>query len=157
MNIDTSQTPEKFQDHAKGILDFLLNALRELNLLEQEICKRNEALKNPSAPNQVQTGQMELWEEYRLRYRELTSIFCLNPPKDVGSFGEPASYDYLEYPDTKISFTMKSANRAVIETQYEYGIEKKEQFVLKKQGDQWKIDTKKYGFPDENSWWQDDL
>jgi hypothetical protein len=52
---------------------------------------------------------------------------------------------------------MKSENRAVVETYFEHGIAKKEQFVLKKDNNSWKIDTKKYGFPDEDKWWKDEI
>lgn len=73
------------------------------------------------------------------------------------SFGKPTKYEYLTYPDTKIKFIMKSANRTVIETEYQYGSGRKHQFVLKKDGENWKIDTKKYGFPNEKTWYKDEL
>jgi hypothetical protein len=43
------------------------------------------------------------------------------------------------------------ANRAVVKSLFDRGVDKKEQFVLKKNDDGWKIDTKKYGFPDEKN------
>jgi len=94
--------------------------------LEQEIFNRGQALKNPNEPNQVQPGENELWEEYRYHRKLITVPICLNP-HDGGScmFGKPTKYEYLTYPNTKISFIMKSANRAVVEAQYEYGIKKK--------------------------------
>lgn len=155
--IDTSQTPDKFLHLMGETLSFLLQNLELLNKLEQEIFERSEALKNPEERNQVQPGEKELWAEYRIRYKELTDPICMTPSNGGGSFGKPARYDYLGYPDTKIVFIAKSAHRAVIEMHYEYGIAKKEQFVLKKVEDSWKIDSKKYGFPDEASWWKDDL
>lgn len=157
MNIDASQTPEKFQHLKAEVLGFLIANLEALNKLEQEIFERNLALKNPEARHQVQPGQMELWAEYKRRYLEMATPISVKQPEGGGSFGKPAKYDYLSYPDTKIVFTMKSADRAVVETQYEYGIKKKEQFVLRKTADGWKIDTKKYGFPDEDTWWKDAL
>ncbi len=155
MNIDSSQTPEKFQYLKDEILDFLIDKLEELNNLEQEIFERSRALKNPAAPNQLQPGEKELWTEYKLRYKEITTPISLKQPEGGGSFGKPTKYDYLNCPDTKIIFIMKSADRAVVETQYEYGLKKKEQFVLKKIGESWKIDTKKYGFPNEEKWMKD--
>ena len=158
LTIDTSQTPEKFWHLKDEIVGFLLDKLQEINTLEQEIFKRSEKLKNPDEPNQVQPGEDELWEEYASRCKEILVQICLNPSEDGSrSFGKPAKYDYLSYPDTKFTFIMKSANRAVIETLYVYGIERKEQFVLKKDKENWKIDTKKYGFPDEDTWYKDDL
>lgn len=157
MNIDKSQTLEKFLHLTDEVLGFLIRNLESLNKLEQEIFERSEALKNPEQRNQVQPGEKELWAEYGLRYNQIIASISMKPSEGGGSFGKPAKYDYLSYPNTKIICIMKSANRAVIEMYYEYGIEKKEQFVLKKEGDSWKIDTKKYGFPDEDTWWKDEI
>lgn len=52
---------------------------------------------------------------------------------------------------------MKSDNRAVIETHFEVGVQKKEQFVIKKIDEIWKIESKKYSFPDETTWYKDEL
>ena len=70
------------------------------------------------------------------------------------SFGKPTKYEYLSYSDTQVFFIMKSANRAVVELIYEYGIKKKDQFVLKYDGENWKVDTKKYGFRDGSTWYK---
>lgn len=158
LNLDTSQTSEKFLHLADEITCFLTDILQELHSLEQEIYERNELLMNPDEPNQLQPGEKELWAEYKQRRKEITDPVSLNP-SDEGSrsFGKPTEYEYLSYPDTKITFIMKSANRAVIETEYQYGIGRKHQFVLKKDGENWKIDTKKYGFPNETTWYKDEL
>ena len=155
MNVDASQTLEKFLHLKDEILGFLIDKLEALNKLEQEIFERSLALKNPEAPHQLQPGEKELWTEYKLRYKEITTPISLKPPEGDGSFGKPTKYEYLSYPDTKILFIMRSPDRAVVETQYEYGLKKKEQFVLKKKGDSWKIDTKKYGFQNEDKWMKD--
>jgi hypothetical protein len=157
MNIDVSQTPEKFQHLTSEILGFLIDKLEALNKLEQEIFERSRTLKNPAALHQLQPGEKELWTEYKFRYKEITNPITLKPAGGGGSFGKPAKYDYLNYPDTKIIFIMKSTDRVVVETQFEYGIKKKEQFVLRKKNDGWKIDTKKYGFLSENKWMTDEL
>lgn len=158
LSLDTSQTSEKFLHLADEITRFLTDILQELHTLEQEIYERNELLMNPDEPNQLQPGEKELWAEYKQRRKEITDPISLNP-SDEGSrsFGKPTKYEYLSYPDTKITFIMKSANRAVIETEYQDGIGHKNQFVLKKDGENWKIDTKKYGFPDETTWYKDEL
>ena len=158
LNIDTSQTPEKFRHMTDEILEFLISKLQEINSLEQEIFERSNSLKNPKEPNQLQPGEKELWAEYAKRRKEITNPISLNQSEEGSrSFGKPTKYEYLKYPDTQISFIMKSANRAVVEIIYEYGIKSKDQFVLKKEGENWKIDTKKYGFPDESTWHKDEL
>lgn len=158
LNINTSQTPEKFLHITDEILEFLINKLQEINSLEQEIFERSKSLKNPKEPNQVQPGEKELWTEYKKRRSEITNPISLNQ-SDEGSrsFGKPTKYEYLSYPDTQVFFIMKSVNRAVVEIVYEYGMKKKDQFVLKKEGENWKVDTKKYGFPDETTWYKDEL
>ena len=52
---------------------------------------------------------------------------------------------------------MKSSNRAVVETRYKYGIGvvQKHQFVLKIEAENWKIESKKYGFENETTWYKD--
>ena len=158
LNIDTSQTPEKFLNLKDEIIAFLIDSLQEINSLEQEVFKRSEKLKNPNEPNQVQPGEAELWNEYASRHKKILDQIAINASLGGSrSFGEPAKYNYLSDPDTKFSFIMKSANRAVIETMYENGITKKEQFVVKKENENWKIDSKKYGFSNENTWYKDEL
>ncbi|SFN10283.1 NTF2 fold immunity protein [Algoriella xinjiangensis] len=158
LNIDTSQTLEKFLHMTDEILKFLINKLQEINSLEQEIFERSKSLKNPKEPNQLQPGEKELWAEYAKRRKEITNPISLNQSEEGSrSFGKPTKYEYLNYPNTQISFIMKSANRAVIEIIYEYGIKSKDQFILKKEGENWKIDSKKYGFPDESTWHKDEL
>lgn len=158
LKIDTSQTPEKFLHMVDEILNFLIIKLQEINSLEQEIFERNKSLKNSNEPNQLQPGEKELWTEYKKRRSEITNPISLNQ-SDEGSrsFGKPTKYEYLNYPDTQVFFIMKSANRAVVEIIYEYGIKKRDQFVLKKEGESWKVDTKKYGFPDETTWHKGEL
>ena len=158
INIDTSQTSEKFLHLTDEILIFLTDKLQELHTLEQEIFERSAALKNPEEPNQVQPGEMELWAEYKLRRKQITDPISVKPSEEgSNSFGKPTKYEYLTYPDTKFIFIMKSDNRVVIETYYEYGMESKEQFVLKKDEEGWKVFTKKYGFPNNNTWYKDTL
>jgi hypothetical protein len=158
LNINTSQTPEKFLQITDEILEFLINKLQEINSLEQEIFERSKSLKNPKEPNQVQPGEEELWAEYKKRRSEITNPISLNQ-SDEGSrsFGKPTKYEYLSYPDTQVFFIMKSTNRAVVEIIYEYGTKNKDQFVLKKEGESWKVDTKKYGFPNDTTWYKDKL
>lgn len=158
LNIDLSQTPEKFQDLGHEILDFLIGKLLLIDALEQEIYDRYQVLEEKRAsPNQTHPDEEDLWDEYAQRCKEIIAPISIKTYNDSRSFGKPTAYKYLSYPDTKISLIMKSENRAVVETYFEHGIAKKEQFVLKKDNNSWKIDTKKYGFPDEGKWWKDEI
>lgn len=158
LNINTSHTQEKFLHMTNKILGLLINKLQEINSLEEEIFELSKSLKNPNAPNQVQPGEKELWAEYKKRRSQITNPISLNQSNDGSrSFGKPTKYAYLSYPDTQVLFIMKSANRAVVEIVYEYGIKRKDQFVLKKDGEKWKVYTKKYGFQDEPTWYKDEI
>lgn len=158
LNINTSHTQEKFLHMTNEILGLLINKLQEINSLEEEIFERSKSLKNPNAPNQVQPGENELWAEYKKRRSQITNPISLNQSDDGSrSFGKPTKYAYLSYTDTRVLFIMKSANRAVVEIVYEYGLKRKDQFVLKKDGENWKVDTKKYGFQDEPTWYKDEI
>jgi hypothetical protein len=156
LNIDLSQTPEKFQHLADEILAFLIDKLRELHALEQEIFERYEVAKGKrTESHQTQPEEEELWAEYARRSEEIIVPISLKPYKgNSRSFGKPSKYEYLNYADTKIIFSMKSANRVVVETEFGYGIQKKEQFILKKGKEGWKIDAKKYSFADGDTWWK---
>lgn len=158
LNIDLSLTSEKFQHLAHEILGFLIGKLLLMDALEQEIYDRYQVLEEKRAsPNQAHPDEEDLWDEYAQRCKEIIAPISTKRYNDSRSFGKPTAYEYLGYPSTKISLIMKSENRAVVETYFEHGIAKKEQFVLKKDNTGWKIDTKKYGFPDEKKWWKDEI
>lgn len=154
LNIDTSQTSERFLYLTDEILSFLIDKLQALDKLEQEIFERYEVLKTKRiVPNEICSWEDELWIEYAWRSEEIISPISWKPHKvDFRPIGKPTMYEYLSYPDTKICFKMRSLHRAVIEIQFEYGIREKHQFVLRKNENGWKIDTKKYSFPNEDIW-----
>lgn len=158
LNVDTSQTEEKFRHLANEVLIFTIRALQDLNRLEQEIAERSEALKKPNHPNELQPGELELWAEYERRHQEIITQICVKPSNGGSqSFGIPTKYDYLNDANTSLSLIIKSANRAILETAYGTGTKRKEQFALKNDGAGWKIDTKKYGYAEEDTWSKDDL
>lgn len=158
LKIDTSPTPEQFQHLAKEVLGFLLRNLQALDRLEQEIYERHQVLASERpAPSQVHPDEDDLWDEYAQRCAEIITPISVKPYKDTRSFGKPAKYAYLNYPETKITITVKSPDRAVVEALFESAVAKKEQFVLRKMADSWQIDTKKYGFQNEATWYKDEL
>lgn len=159
LNISTTQTPEKFKHLAAEVTGFLIENLQLINELEQEIVARDEVLKTKRiGPNQLHPGEEGLWKEYRLRRGQITTPISLKPTKYAShSFGTPSEYAYLSSPATTMEFIMKTTNRAVVETAFETGVRKKHQFALKKVGDSWKIDTKKYCFEGEETWWRDQI
>lgn len=156
--LDTSQTSEKFKEFTQETVDFLIPTLIRFNDLEREICTRSESLKNPFQPNQVQPREDELWAEYTRRHNELVQEVMFEPELNRSlAFGIPTRYDYLYRPNLQLNITMKSEFRATLEFQYTHGIDRYEQFVLKKVQNQWKLASKKYRFSPEDSWRKDDI
>ncbi|AXG69433.1 NTF2 fold immunity protein [Kordia sp. SMS9] len=156
--IDVSQTPRKFQHFADEIVPFLIEKLHEIHILEKEVYTRSRALKNPKEPNQVQPGEDELWDEYAERRKAITAPISVQPTDGGGTtFGKPTKYEYLYNVDTKIVFIMKSVKRVVVELYFKKGVACKDQFVLRKEGEHWKVHTKKYGFQGEDTWYKDDF
>ena len=157
--VDVNQTPEKFQPFKDELVGILTDNLLKLDALEKEIFQRNEILKSQrSSPNQSHPDEGTLWDDYFERCKAIINPISVSNSNEISrSFGNPTHYDYLSHPNTKLFFIMKSENRAVIETLFEVGVQKKEQFILKKIDDVWKIEGKKYSFPDETTWWKDEL
>lgn len=156
--IDVSQTKEKFLSYSTEVMEFLVPNLLKLHELEQEVYERSQKLKNPAEPNQVQPGEQELWAEFEQRHGELIATFSTTANMPGGtSFGKPTKYEYLTKPDTKFTFIMKSAKKAIVETQQAANGSLKEQFVLKRHEKSWKVTAKNYGFKNDTSWYSDDL
>lgn len=154
LEVDMSQTPDKFRHLAKEVVSFLIECLQMLNELEREIFERNEVLVASRIVDRISPEEEDLWKEYRQRSREIFSQISLDTQQERTSCGIPIKYEYLNYSDTKITFIMKSASRAIVETNflcmetYRVG----HQFLLKKDGDKWKIDVKKQRFPSDKTW-----
>jgi hypothetical protein len=132
--------------------------LQALDKLEKEIYERHQVLKSErTSSNQIDEDEDDLWEEYFKRCKEIIAPISVKPYNDTRTFGKPTHYDYLNNPNTKIILIVKSINRAVVESLFDHGVAKKEQFILKKDNDGWKIDTKKYGFLDDDAWRKDEI
>ena len=156
--VDTSNTPEKFKEFTQETIDFLIPTLVRFNDLEREICARSEALKNPYQPNQVQPREDELWAEYSQRHNDLLREVMIEPEFNRSlAFGIPTRYDYLYRPDLQLFITQKSEQRATLDFHYTLGITRYEQFVVKKENNQWKLASKKYRFSPDDSWRRDDI
>lgn len=158
MQIDSSQTPEKFLSFKEEVFVFLIDGLQALDKLEFEINGRYETLQaKRTSLNQVHPDEDGLWREYSERSREIIEPISTRYEETPRTIGKPTAYEYWTLPNTKFAFIMKSANRAVVETEYDHGISQKHQFVLKREGEVWKIDSKKYSFPGEETWYKDEI
>lgn len=143
LKIDSTQTSEKFGHLAEEIVAFLVESLLKIDLLDKEVFERNQVLLNSKEPNRIQPGEMELDAEYLERRKIITDVICSKAKKDFLLLpGNPSRYDYLNGSETAFVFIMKSNNRAVVEIDYEYFTKRKDQFIIKKIEDNWKIDSR---------------
>lgn len=154
-------TPEKFQDIAKEIVQPLVELLWKRNELEKEICARSIKLREEEAaagisPHQSTPEEEALWEEYRRRHLELVTPHCTEKMMKwgaAGSFGKPAKYDYLfDAPEPAVYFTMRSAKKAVVSTQNPVSYGYRYRFILRPAEDGWKIDGVECAFGSAESW-----
>lgn len=157
-----NEANEKFKDKQAEICELLLELLRKVNALEKEIYERNEELEKKKEKLGIESEftpeDKELWAEYKKCLGEILKPYCTeNLYKNCGgSFGSPQKYGYIDG-ECKVNFIMKSAKKAVVETHYKSGIDKKHKFVFKNIDDKWLLCEVYYGFENEDSWYSDSV
>ena len=165
MRVNYKNTPENYRAMAEIIIPPLLNLLKSLTLLEEEIFERNreldkekEALAIPA--NQVHPKWNELLDDYFQRQMQLltgrvTQKYLERGPRN--SYASPSEYNYVQTNDFSVDFIMTKAEEARIITHYQEALEMKHQFVLRLVDGNWLLDQKFYGFEDEETWYLDSL
>lgn len=160
LTVSMDGTPEKFRPMAEELLPPLLELLRSLCALEEEIFARSQQLeadklKAGIPKSQVAPGWSELMQEYKERYGELVRDRCTEELLERGyarSCGKPAGYAYLNT-GCRLAFTMKSSKRAVLEAIFPHGVDMQNQFVLRNTDAGWKLAEVNYGFASEPDKW----
>ena len=146
---------------AQELVPPLVELLRARNELELEIHRRFQVLEAEKPAlgipkNQIHPDDPALWEEYRRRYLELVEPRCapgLLKYGAAGSCGSPARYDSLfQDPEGRVTFTMKSAKRATVETSCRKSWEHRYRFTLKPFERGWLIAGIEYSFGGETGW-----
>ena len=163
MRVNYKNTPERYQTLAEIIITPLLDLLKSLTLLEEEIFERNRALDKEkealSIPaNQVHPKWNELLDDYFQRQMQLltgrvTQKYLERGPRN--SYASPSEYNYVQTNDFSVDFIMTKAEEARIITHYQEALEMKHQFVLRLVDGNWLLDQKFYGFEDEETWYGD--
>ena len=163
MRVNYKNTPENYRAMAEIIIPPLLNLLKSLTLLEEEIFERNreldkekEALAIPA--NQVHPKWNELMDDYFQRQMQLLTGRVTQKCLEGGvrnSYGSPSEYNYVQRNDFSVDFIMTKAEEARVITHYQEALDMKHQFVLKLVDGDWLLDEKFYGFEDEESWYGD--
>ncbi len=156
-------TLPKYENKAEEILMPLLDLLKKLTLLEEEIFERDESLeaekKELNIPeHQVHPRWEDLMDEYYDRYTDLIEGRVSNKLLSKGyasSCGVPSNYSYTKGDDFDATFTMKRENLATVVIDYIDVTEMRHKFVLRLSENNWLIDEKYYGFAGENKWYSD--
>ena len=165
MKVNYKNTPEKYRAMAEIIIPPLLDLLKSLTLLEEEIFERNRALDKEKEAlgipaNQVHPKWNDLMDDYFHRQMQLLTGQVTQKYMVLGvrnTYGSPSEYNYVQTKDFSVDFIMTEAEEARIITHYQDALEMKHQFVLKLMDGNWLLDEKFYGFEDEETWYLDSL
>ena len=165
MRVNYKNTPKKYQTLAEIIITPLLDLLKSLTLLEEEIFERNRALDKEKEAlaipaNQVHPKWNELMDDYFQRQMQLLTGRVTQKCLEEGvrnTYGSPSEYNYVQKNDFSVDFIMTKAEEARVITHYQEALEMKHQFVLRLVDGNWLLDEKFYGFEDEETWYDDSL
>ena len=165
MRVNYKNTPENYRAMAEIIIPPLLDLLKSLTLLEEEIFERNRALDKEKEAlaipaNQVHPKWNDLMDDYFQRQMQLltgrVTQKCLEGGVRI-SYSSPSEYNYVKTNDFSVAFIMTKAEEARIITHFQEALEMKHQFVLRLVDGNWLLDEKFYGFEDEETWYLDSL
>ena len=153
ITMEIADTPEKFRPMAEELAPPLVELLRQLSALEEQFCRRSQALKSARearGERYVSQEEQDIWTRYKEAYGRLLEGRCTQALLDrgyAGSFGDPTAYGYLNT-GCRLTFTMKSPGRAVVETRPSTGKawDLCHQFLLRNTPEGWRIDRVSYGF-----------
>ena len=160
ITMEIADTPEKFRPMAEELAPPLVELLRQLSALEEQFCRRSQALKSARearGERYVSQEEQDIWTRYKEAYGRLLEGRCTQTLLDrgyAGSFGSPTAYGYLNT-GCRLTFTMKSPGRAVVETRPSTGKawDLCHQFLLRSTEEGWRIDRVRYGFASEPGKW----
>ena len=163
MRVNYKNTPENYRAMAEIIIPPLLNLLKSLTLLEEEMFECNRALDKEKEALAIPSNQLhplwnELMDDYFHRHMQLIAGQVTQKCLEGGvrnTYGSPSEYNYVKRNDFSVAFIMTKAEEARMITHYKEALEMKHQFVLKLVDGNWLLDEKFYGFEDEETWYGD--
>ena len=165
MRVNYKNTPENYRAMVEIIIPPLLDLLKSLTMLEEEIFERNRALDKEKEALAIPANQLhpkwnELMDDYFQRQMQLLTGRVTQKYLEGGvrnSYGSPSEYNYVKRNDFSVDFIMTKAEEARIITHFQEALEMKHQFVLRLVDGNWLLDQKFYGFEDEETWYLDSL
>lgn len=163
MRVNYKNTPENYRAMAEIIIPPLLNLLKSLTLLEEEIFERNRELDKEKEglgipANQVHPKWNELMDDYFQRQMQLLTGRVTQNYLEGGvriSYSSLSEYNYVKRNDFSVAFIMTKAEEARVITHNQEALDMKHQFVLKLVDGNWLLDEKFYGFENEETWYGD--
>ncbi len=165
MRVNYKNTPENYRAMVEIIIPPLLDILKSLTLLEEEIFEHNRALDKEKEGLGIPSNQLhplwnELMDDYFQRQMQLLTGRVTQKCLEGGvrnSYGSPSEYNYVKRNDFSVDFIMTKAEEARVITHYQEALEMKHRFVLRLVDGNWLLDEKFYGFEDEETWYLDSL
>lgn len=163
--IEIRDTPEKFTGMCEVIVPALVELLSALAAAEEKANKEFQAMEaeKPSLglnKHEAHPRFMEFWREYRETVGALVEPLFSEKllKRGYGSHcGKPAKYSYINGNCT-IFFTMKTAKKAVVETQFiNCPLTMEHRFTMKPSGDRWLVDDMKYRLEGSEKWENDSV
>ena len=109
----------------------LLELLKKLTSLEEEVFKRNSEL-NKASENLISKGY-------------------------VTHYSNPSEYFYVDSDDFLLEFDMQRSDVAIIIIHFSGAIDMKHKFIVRQINKKWVVDEKYYGFADEAIWYSDGI
>lgn len=165
MNIKIKNTPEKYKGMADEIILPLLELLKELNSLEEEVFKRNSELNAEKLILNIPANQNHpkwsgLMTEYESRYKEIAKGKVSKNLMSKGyatHYSNPSEYFYANSDDFLLEFAMQQSDIAIIIIHFSGAIDMKHKFIVRQINKRWVVDEKYYGFADEAIWYPDSI
>ena len=165
MNIKIKNTPEKYKGMADEIVLPLLELLKELNSLEEEVFKRNSELNAEKLILNIPANQNHpkwsgLMAEYESRYKEIAKGKVSKNLMSKGyatHYSNPSEYFYANSDDFLLEFAMQQSDMAIIIIHFSGAIDMKHKFIVRQINKRWVVDEKYYGFADEAIWYPDSI
>ena len=165
MNIKIKNTPDKYKIMADAIIPPLLELLKDLNSLEEEVFKRNSELNAEKLVLNIPVNQnhpkwIRLMEEYESRYKEILKGKASENLISKGyanHYSNPSEYFYTNSKDFSLEFTMQQPDMATIIIHFSGATEMKHKFIVRQINKRWVVDEKYYGFANEAIWYSDSI
>lgn len=165
MNIKIKNTPEKYKGMADEIILPLLELLKELNSLEEEVFKRNSELNAEKLILNIPANQNHpkwsgLMAEYESRYKEIAKGKVSKNLMSKGyatHYSNPSEYFYANSDDFLLEFDMQQPDMAIIIIHFSGATEMKHKFIVRQINKRCVVDEKYYGFADEAIWYSDSI